>query len=238
MHYQDISHEDYAKADLEVYQLIKNQGGIETYVFNGLSLEFFPNVFSPKYFTDSFWFAKEISEIVRGTSFLEIGSGTGVVSLLAAKNEASVFCTDINKQAISNTKRNFEINNLKGNFIEGDLFENIPKNICFDYIFWNHPFFESDMPVNDILLRAGFDHKYEDLERYLKEGHDYLNKNGKLLLGTGNAARLNRIEEICDKYFCKMNLLRTIVLPVSPANSLINDYRIYWIQNADYLEHK
>jgi methylase of polypeptide subunit release factors len=228
---QHISHLEYAKADLEIYELIRNKIAVEEIEHKGIKLVNFPNVFSPKYFTDSFWFAEEVSMIVKDISLLEIGSGTGVVSLFAGLNGASIACTDINPEVVRNTDFNLKQHEISGQCLLGDLYAPLKPGTKFDYIFWNHPFFESDVMIEDILLRADFDYQYEGLKRYLAEGHKYLNSNGQLLLGTGNAARLERLEEICEELNLKTKILRTIVMPVHPGSELINDYRIYEIKN-------
>lgn len=227
MTYNKLTHLEYAKADLETYDLIRRQTQTEEIVHNGVSLSIFPNVFSPKYFTDSFWFAEEVSKIVGDSSFLEIGSGTGVISLFAGFNGARVTSVDINPDAVKNTEYNLKRYSINAKCIQSDLFDQIDSSARFDFIFWNHPFFESDEVVDDILLRAGFDYKYEGLERYLTEGHKYLSSNGKLLLGTGDAARLERFDEICGKNNLKAKLISTVIMPVNPGSDLMNEYRIH-----------
>jgi len=73
------------------------------------------------------------------------------------------------------------------------------------------------------------DYRYEGLESYLKSGHQYLSPGGKLLLGTGDAARLERFEDICIKNSLDPELISTVVMPVNPGSELMNDYRIYEI---------
>ena len=59
----------------------------------GLDIVVMPNVFSPAYFTDSEWFATEIAAIVGRGRLLDIGTGTGVVALLAHLQGASAFAS-------------------------------------------------------------------------------------------------------------------------------------------------
>ena len=83
-----------------------NKKDSSAYIINILNKKFLvlPNVFSPKYFNDTKIFASNI-KINPGEDFLEIGPGTGVISIFAALNGAkSVTAIDINPQAVKNTK--------------------------------------------------------------------------------------------------------------------------------------
>ena len=72
-----------------------------------------PGVFSPRYFKDTEFFAGEVPKYVRGKSFLEIGSGTGIIScmvLAGSRIESykrpiseNVVAVDINEKAVKNT---------------------------------------------------------------------------------------------------------------------------------------
>src|SRR5258708_3024379 len=83
-------------ADLDEYRIV---------VF-GKSIPVLPGVFSPKYFSDVAWFAKHIPRIAGKRSFLEIGTGTGVIGLFVALNGAhKLVVTNINPAAIQNARK-------------------------------------------------------------------------------------------------------------------------------------
>lgn len=87
-------------------------------------------------------FAQSIQKIVKSSSLLEIGCGTGIISLFVAlksANPENILATDINPKAIENTELNFASYNLPARAIESDLFDQIDKSMKFDFIFWNHP---------------------------------------------------------------------------------------------------
>ncbi|KAI7891977.1 S-adenosyl-L-methionine-dependent methyltransferase [Mucor mucedo] len=76
-----------------------------------------PNVYSPKYFPESKWFGKNLRSVVEGTkTFLEVGLGSGIISLYMARLGLEVTGVDINPDAVETTKKNFEINHQKGHF--------------------------------------------------------------------------------------------------------------------------
>lgn len=124
----------------DVFEKTKSHKKMYTIHINNIEIEIFPNVFSPAYFTDSTWFAQNIPKIVGQHSFLEIGTGTGIIALCTRLHGAQVSATDINPDAVKNARYNFKKHNLTANFYYGDMYEPIPSNKKFDFVFWNHPF--------------------------------------------------------------------------------------------------
>src|SRR3989344_1188950 len=151
---------------LKVYDKIKSEKESYSAIINGKKIIILPNVFSPKYFIDGDIFSKEIPKIVKNKRLLEIGVGTGIISLFCAKRGAKVVGTDINPDAVKNCKFNARKWNVRIDCRKGDLFKPIKKNEKFDFIFWNHPFTYSNTPPKEMLLKAGFDYKYGALKRF------------------------------------------------------------------------
>ncbi len=143
----------------------------------------YPGVFSPKFFNSTEFFAKEIP-INQGEKFLEMGCGTGIISIFALyRGVNEVTCTDINEMAVKNTKENLKIHEFLRNskVYHGDLFEKIKEK--YDKIFWSMPFgFINNNKIND-LERSVFDPNYNSIIKFIKESKDYLKKDGKLLIG-------------------------------------------------------
>lgn len=214
----------------EVYEKIKSHKQSYSINVDGVEIEIFPNVFSPAYYTDSKWFAQTVSKYVKNNSFLEVGAGTGIVALFVGLNGADVTVTDINPDAIENTKFNFKKHSLRVKAYCGNVYDPLPQGIKFDFIFWNHPFNYGKNPNEEMLLKAGFDFRYKGLEEYIAKAHLYLSRRGRLLLGTGNLAKLLEIERIADKYGYKMMLLEMTKIPLATNSDLdifSNDFRVY-----------
>lgn len=172
----------------------------------GREIVVFPDVFSPAYFADSAYFAQEIPSIVGIKSFLEIGTGTGIVALCAALNGAKVTATDINPSAIDNARQNFEKYGLEIRLLEGDTYKPL-KDERFDFIFWNHP--NNKSPARNMLELAGFDIGYRGFQRYVAGAANHLSKQGRLLLGTSNFAEIDQIERIAKDNNYVMQLLKS-----------------------------
>ena len=167
--------------------LEKSQHEKEKYLVNILGKNFivYPNVFSPKYFYDTEFFAQEIP-INNGERFLEIGCGTGVLSIFAAlKGASEVMAIDINPSAVKNTQENIERHELthKMKVMQGNVYQPLAQNEKFDTIFSNTPFGYTERKELSILERATFDTNYETHKKIIWGAKIHLNPRGRLLIG-------------------------------------------------------
>jgi len=225
--YNMVTKQQWEKEVREVFEQIKKHDKPYNIEVEGIEFTILPNVFSPKYFTDSVWFAKEVPKIVGNKKMLEIGTGIGIIAVFAALKGAKVSATDINPVAVQNARLNFEKLNLDIPVYEGNMYEPLPRDEKFDFIFWNHPFNKGDNPDEEILLQAGFDYNYQGLEKYIKDAEKFLKKNGRLLLGTGNFADLDAIKDIARQYGYEIILIKSIRTPLAIESFVDNEYQIY-----------
>jgi release factor glutamine methyltransferase len=85
-----------------------------TVKIDGFKIKVFKTVFHPSLFFSTGYFYEFLKKIPLGNKrFLEIGCGTGILSMLAYRKNAIVTCCDINKAALENTKYNFEHNTFE-----------------------------------------------------------------------------------------------------------------------------
>lgn len=73
-------------------------------------------------------------------TFLELGCGSGIISLLASKKGAAVTASDINQTALDYLANNASRNKLNVTVLYSDLFENL-QHQQFDYIVINPPYY-------------------------------------------------------------------------------------------------
>jgi release factor glutamine methyltransferase len=110
----------------------------------GFDLEVLPGVFHPRYFGSSSILANFVSSLpLSERSFLEVGSGSGVVSLCAARAGAAVTAVDINPDAVRCTLDNAGRNRLRVDARAGDLFAPV-AGMQFAVIAWNPPFLPAE----------------------------------------------------------------------------------------------
>jgi release factor glutamine methyltransferase len=112
------------------------------YKYDDISLVVQPGVFHPGFFFSTKLFLRFLKTIdFNGKSVLEIGAGSGLISLYLASTGANVTAIDISSTAIDNIKNNAEINNLKLNILHSDMFSNVPAQ-KFDAVIIAPPYYK------------------------------------------------------------------------------------------------
>ena len=80
-------------------------------------------------------------------SILDIGTGSGCIALTLAKHfpQATVVATDVSDQALALAEKNAKHNNIKNvTFLKSDVYDNIKKEVTFDFIVSNPPYIAPD----------------------------------------------------------------------------------------------
>lgn len=149
---------------------------------------------------DSFLFIKHAAKL-KGR-ILEVGCGTGIVSLYcaASDSENTVEGVDINPAAVSLAQRNAELNRIKNvKFYESDLFSNVKGK--YDWIIFNPPYLPTSQneKIKGELNNAfdGGQKGREIMEKFIERAPRHLEKNGGVLLLVSN---LSGKEEITGKF--------------------------------------
>ncbi|HEX9006658.1 MAG TPA: methyltransferase [Bacteroidota bacterium] len=121
----------------------------------GLALEVPPTVFHPAFSLTSRFLGRYLLGLeLRGKRLLDMGCGSGIQGLIAARRGADVTAVDINPVAAAGTRSNASANHLAGSIraVEANLFDGMAEGELYDYIVWNPPFFAVD--PSDIAARA------------------------------------------------------------------------------------
>lgn len=88
---------------------------------------------------DTFLLAKAVhANLQPRERFLEVGCGSGLVSLVAARAGAKVTACDLNPHAVAATRRNAEANRLRIEALESDLLASVTG--AFDVVAFNPPY--------------------------------------------------------------------------------------------------
>tara|TARA_B100001971_G_scaffold211185_1_gene238422 strand:+ start:541 stop:1764 length:1224 start_codon:yes stop_codon:yes gene_type:complete len=183
----------------------------------------FEPIYDPR--EDSKLLEKYVWEYAKG-SVLDIGTGSGIQALAAAKSKKvkSVLATDIQSSVINYNKKN--IINKKIKFIASDLFENINKK--FDTIIFNPPYLPQELKVKDLTLEGG-KKGFEVIERFLNEVNSFLKSDGVILTVFSSLTKKEKVDE-----FIKDNLLEFEEL--DKKHIFFEDLYAYSIKKSDILK--
>ena len=117
-------------------------------------------VFPPRLFFSTKLVCRTVAHTdVRGKRFLEVGCGSGAVSLVAARGGARATAIDISEAACAATRANAATNAIALDVVESDLFSAVTGT--FDIVVITPPFFRHDPATElDHAFHAGSDFQY------------------------------------------------------------------------------
>ncbi|KJZ80025.1 hypothetical protein HIM_00739 [Hirsutella minnesotensis 3608] len=193
-------------------------GGFQVYIH--------PTVYSPRYFPETLWYGTQLPAIVKGRSFLEVGVGSGLISLHLAASGSHVVGVDINNHAVEITQKNFAANQQLGKFLVSDIFDRVDET--FDFIFWNHPWQYDSNVCAELKSEKTLDEDYVLLKRFIAEAARYLNRGGSVLLGTSCFADQDAMASIFQANGYSQEVIRVGQKPI--GDSVIEEYYIIQLQ--------
>lgn len=130
----------------------------------------------------------ESVRIAPSENFLEVGCGTGVVSIVLAKQGNRGIGVDINKSAIKNSRMNAARHKVRNvAFLESDVFKGVRE--AFDVVVCNPPY--SDHPASDTIDTMFWDKGNEMKRRFFKEAGTLLKPNGRIYFGWADFADID-----------------------------------------------
>jgi release factor glutamine methyltransferase len=153
----------------------------------------YENVYEPA--DDSFLFAENLA-VKKDEVVLDIGTGCGILGIIAAGKAAEVVMVDVNPYAVRCAKENAKLNGVldKMFFVQGDLFAPINAEEKFDEILFNAPYLPSK-PSEDkswlVRAWAGGATGRQVIDRFICEAPEYLKENGCILLMQSTLSNVN-----------------------------------------------
>jgi release factor glutamine methyltransferase len=108
------------------------------YIFN-----LYEYVYEPA--EDSFLFAENL-DVKEGEQVLDVGTGCGMLGILAARKATNVLAVDLNPYAIRCAKENSALNGVfnKMGFVQASLFTALKSSVKFDTVLFNAPYLPSE----------------------------------------------------------------------------------------------
>ncbi|MEM0154841.1 MAG: methyltransferase [Methanothrix sp.] len=140
------------------------------------------NVYRPR--EDSDLLSEAVERLASGKT-LDMGTGTGIQGIIAAKKGCDVTFSDISIHAIRCARQNAAQNDVDGTFITSNLFDSIKGK--FDTIIFNPPYLESSrLGTENIdyikLATDGGEDGRELIERFIKDSFDHLSSDGRVIM--------------------------------------------------------
>lgn len=154
-----------------------------------------PEVYPP---SDDSILLIESLDVVPGEKVLEVGCGSGVVSIHCAKNGCDVTAVDVNPRAVELARRNAGANGADIPVCESDVYGNVDG--VFDTIMFNLPY----LPVDEegLLAKAwsGGPDGLGPLPRLLEGAPDHLVPGGRVVVVVSSLTEPRALEEALEGF--------------------------------------
>jgi len=171
---------------------------------------------------DTFLLAEKM-EVSEDDAVLDMGTGCGILAVLAAEKAERVLAVDINPYAIECAAKNAETNGVreKITFRHGDLFQPIKQNERFSLILFNSPYLPSEPDEEKSWVGkawAGGPNGRKVIDRFVMDAPNFLAAGGRIQLVQSSLSDVNRTL----KMFSDMNLRAMVVAQVKvPFESIV-----------------
>lgn len=157
------------------------------------------NVYEPA--EDTFLLAENL-KVNKHDIVLDMGTGCGILAVLAAKKAKKVVAVDINPYAVRCAKRNAGLNKVKEKVEvrQGNLFESIRETEKFTLIIFNAPYLPSTQHEQRSWLNkawAGGPRGRQVIDNFITQASKHLAKNGRALL---LQSTLSNVKETLRKF--------------------------------------
>ncbi|MGC8649197.1 MAG: HemK2/MTQ2 family protein methyltransferase [Candidatus Micrarchaeia archaeon] len=164
------------------------------WIYESIQIKNCDGVYEPR--EDSFMLSRAVEKYAFGLT-LDLGTGSGIQGLVAAKKGCTVDFVDIDPKALKCAEYNAKINNVKGNFIRSDLF---PKGRKYNTIIFNPPYLPSTelskIYKRDFMLDGGIDGR-EIINKFLNTYKEHVLDKFVVLLVESS---YNKYEEDIKNY--------------------------------------
>ena len=145
---------------------------------------------------DTFLIAERLA-VTEDDVVLDMGTGCGILAVLAAEKAKRVVAVDINPYAIECAIKNAQTNEGKEKieFRRGDLFQSIKQNESFNVILFNSPYLPSEPDEEKSWIAkawAGGPKGRQVIDRFILESPNFLADEGKIQLVQSSLSDVNK----------------------------------------------
>jgi release factor glutamine methyltransferase len=153
-------------------------------VFGGYAFNIVDDVYEPS--EDTMLFVENLV-VDEGERVLDVGTGCGVLGILAAARARVVVAVDVNPYALGCALANARLNQMICNieFVRGDLFTWLTPHEKFDLVLFNAPY----LPTEDKKNMSWVEHAWAGgpngrvvIDRFIWQVSDHVNQGGRVLM--------------------------------------------------------
>ena len=202
--------------------LVKYLSKTRVYRYKDIVLEIPPEVFHPRFFFSTKLLLTYISRMnLAKKSFLELGAGSGLISIYADRRGASVTASDINPIAVRTLMKNKLLNGANFEVVQSDLFEALEQR-QFEIVAINPPYYRKK-PVSpaDYAWFCGEEGEY--FTRLFRSLQDHVGKGSVVLMILCDGCDLQLINALAEAQ-------QVIMEPVYSSKNLIEQNIIYQLK--------
>jgi release factor glutamine methyltransferase len=162
-------------------------------LFSKHAFDVFEEVYEPA--EDSLLFADNL-KVNEGDVVLDMGTGCGILGIIAAEKAAQVIAIDINPHAVRCARENAILNHVDDKVFcfQGDLFAAIKNHAKFDLILFNAPYLPSEDAEETSWLGtawSGGPSGRRIIDHFVHDAPNYLKPDGRLLLLQSTLSNVN-----------------------------------------------
>lgn len=201
------------------------------YTYRGVTVTVLPGVFHPGFFYSTKFLLDYIgTQSVAGRTFLELGCGTGLLSVIASKAGARVTASDLNSRAIRNVVRNAELNGIAIQSIHSDLFDKIEKQ-TFDWIIINPPYYARRAETEEALAWYCGEN-FEYFQKLFTSLQHYIDEMSHVIMVLTKGSEIDQIIAIAKKNHFDFEMIRENVVFFDEKDFL---FRIRYVPSPEHL---
>lgn len=177
------------------------------YTYNGVNIVVLPGVFHPGLFYSTKFLLEFLSkESLANTSLLELGCGSGLISVVSARVGARVTAIDLSQVAIKNVQINAGLAGVDIDIVHSDLFDQVVGR-TFDWIVINPPYYANAVQ-NETELAWHCGETFEYFNRLFATLKNPCHPNTRVLMVLSQDCALEKIFAIAREYAFSFALLR------------------------------
>jgi release factor glutamine methyltransferase len=145
---------------------------------------------------DSFLFAENLT-VKRADHVLDLGTGCGLLGIVAAAQAREVVAVDINPNAVRCAQANARLNEVDDRimFLQGDLFTPLSTKATFDVILFNAPYLPGRLKKGALWIErswTGGRSGREVIDSLISSCRDYLASRGRVMLLQSTLSSVDR----------------------------------------------